>query len=192
MNLDPMWIVYGIAALAVLILVIRFGKLLVYGVLVIGGVGAILLLAATTRQQAAATQQVATAATLASAGQTTSSVGVTILAVLLVLVLLGTGGVIWFQRAKLRRYAEEPDGWREYPPTLSRSRGGNWLPGPNANWQQSLPGGGDPTGQMMQGLLQLELLRAVREMRGGQPQPPPAYYLPYAAEEEEDDEGFYW
>ncbi|MFP4345631.1 MAG: hypothetical protein ACLFU8_13130 [Anaerolineales bacterium] len=162
--MDGMWIVYAIAALVALILVVRFGKLLVWGVLIVGGVGAIVLLSATTRQQAAATQQVATAATLASAGQTTSSVGLTLLAVLLVVVVLGGGGVILFQRAKLRRIEQEPAGWRE--PSLPRSQGGPWLPGPNAQWQRGLPDGGDPMGQMMQGLLQLEMLRTLREMRG--------------------------
>ncbi len=192
--MDPLWLVYGVAALAVLILVVKFGKMLVVGVLIIGVVGAIVLLAATTRQQAVATQQVATAATLASAGQTTASVGVSILAVLLVLVLLGAGSVILFQRARLRRYAAEPDGWREYPPARARSRGGNWLPGPNAYWQRSLPeGGGDQgLGQAMQELVQLELLRTLRDMRGGHTPPQPAYYLPYSEEEEEDDAGFYW
>ncbi len=167
MNLNPVWILYAIAGLAALILVVRFGKMLVWGILLIGGIATLVLLASTTRQQAIATQQVATAATLASAGQTTSSVGVTILAVLLVVVLLGAGGVILFQRAKLRRYADEPEGWRQYPPAHSRSRGG-WLPGPNANWQQpALPGSGDQFGQMLQELVGLEMLRAMRDMQGG-------------------------
>ena len=169
MNLNPVWIVYGVAALAVLILVVKFGKVLVVGVLLVGGTGAILLLASTTRQQAQATQQVATAATLASAGQTTSTIGVTILAVLLVLVTVVAGGVILFQQAKLRRYSDEPEGWRAYPPAPPRSHGGTWHPGPNANWQRSLPEGGDQVGAMLQGLLQLELLRTLRDMRGGGP-----------------------
>ncbi len=187
--MNPIYIVYGIAALAALILVLKFGKLLIYGVLGIGGVGAIVLLAATTRQQAVATQQVATAATLASAGQTTSSIGLTILAVLLVLVVLSGGGVILFQRARLRRYTDEPEGWRTYPPARSRSRGGPWLPGPNANWQQALPDGGDQVGQLLQGLLQLELLCTMRSMGGapGRQRYDLATLEPGADEEWDDD-----
>jgi hypothetical protein len=169
MNLNPVWILYGVAALAALVLVVRFGKLLVWGVLLIGGIGAILLLASTTRQQAQATQQAVTAATLASAGQTTSSVGITILAVLLVLLLLGAGGVILVQRVKLRRIEQEMPRWREYPPPFTRPHENAWLPGPNAHWQRAQPNSGDPLGQMLQGLLQLELLRALREMRTGGP-----------------------
>jgi len=144
-------------AFAIILLVFGFLLLLVRAV----KAGALLLLAGlvivavitaniSAAQQARATQAVAVAATTASAGQTAATVAI-ILLIFVVLALLIVAGYLYI---RLRR---------------AETRQGRWAPGPNALWRRE----GDPAApadpwQVLQGLITLEVLRYLRDLR----QPP--------------------
>lgn len=135
----------------------------------------IVLLAWALGEQASATRQIATAATVSAAGQTAGSVTATVLATLLAVVLLGAGGVVVYLLLRLklveRRLSE------------NAPRVGRWLPGPNARWEQGEQQGGALTGDPLAQLVQLEIMRHLRELRG----PAPAYQAPQPALTEESD-----
>lgn len=128
-------------------------------------------------EQASATRQIAAAATVSAAGQTAGSVTATVLTILLVLVLLGAGGAVlylWLRMKALERHLAPA-------PRTSR-----WVSGPNARWEQNEPESravtADPLGQ----LVQLEVLRTLRELRGTR-QAQPALTV-----EEDPDAGNVW
>ena len=161
---EPSWILYGLLGLGALILVARFGKLLVYGLLVVGVLGAITFVADALRQQAKATRQTATAATIATTGQTTGSVGQTVLAVALMLVLIGAATAIGYLLLRLRRIERRS----ARPQIVRRPSAGqsqSWAPGPYAYWQRTPQPREADMQQAVQSLVQLELLRTLREMR---------------------------
>lgn len=97
---------------------------------------------------AAATRQVATAATVSAAGQTAGTIAVTILATLLAITL----GVIGYLSLRLR--------------AAGNSAAGRWMPGPNARWGriESAPQPEMPQSDPLNTLLQLELMRYMREL----------------------------
>jgi hypothetical protein len=146
-------------AFAIILLVFGFLLLLVRAV----KAGALLLLAGlvivavitaniTAAQQARATQAAAVAATTASAGQTAATVAI-ILLIFVVLALLIVAGYLYI---RLRR---------------AEARQGRWAPGPNALWRregESFPAPAADPWQALQGLITLEVLRYLRELR----QPP--------------------
>lgn len=136
----------------------------------------IALLAWALGEQASATRQVATAATVSAAGQTAGSVTATVLAILLVLVLLAAVGAVLY--LWLRMKALE----RRSGPTQRASR---WVAGPNARWEQAEPESRAVTADPLAQLVQLEVLRTLRELQGTRQQPPPALTV----EEEDDDAG---
>jgi hypothetical protein len=161
---EPSWILYGLLGLGALILVARFGKLLVYGLLVVGVLGAIAFVADALRQQARATRQTATAATVAATGQTAGSVGQTVLAVALMLVLLGAAVAIGYLLLRLRRLERRAEG-SQIVRHASIGQPTSWTSGPNAYWQRTPQPRQSDMQQAVQSLVQLELLRTLREMR---------------------------
>jgi len=143
------WIAFALIAivLGVLLLLVRAVKagalLLLAGLLIV----AVITANISAAQQARATQAVAVAATTASAGQTIAIVAI-ILLILVVLALLALAGYLYL---RLRR---------------AEARQGRWAPGPNALWRRE----GDPAAladpwQALQGLITLEVLRYLRELR---------------------------
>ncbi|MDX9955732.1 MAG: hypothetical protein RBT75_16645 [Anaerolineae bacterium] len=139
----------------------------------------IALLAWALGEQASATRQVAAAATVSAAGQTAGSVTATVLTIVLILVLLAAGGAVlylWLRMKALERQLSAP------APRTSR-----WVSGPNARWEQNEPESravtADPLGQ----LVQLEVLRTLRELRGTTRQAQPALTV-----EEDPDAGNVW
>lgn len=159
MAFDPQWLLYAVLFILVVVLVARYGKAL----LLVGALLALVAVAWAWGEQATATRQVATAATVSAAGQTAGSVTATVLATLLVVVLLAAGGMVvylWLRMKALERQARGP------APRASR-----WVAGPNARWEQAEPESralpADPLGQ----LVQLEVLRTLRELRGTRQQP---------------------
>jgi hypothetical protein len=161
---EPIWILYGLLGLGALILVARFGKLLVYGLLVVGVLGAIAFVADALRQQAKATRQTAAAATLATTGQTAGSVGQTVLAVALMLVLIGAAVAIGYLLLRLRRVERRAEG-SQIVRHASIGQPTSWASGPNAYWQRTLQPQQPDMQQAVQSLVQLELLRTLRELR---------------------------
>jgi hypothetical protein len=166
-------------------LLARFGKILVYGALVIGGLGAIAFVADALRQQARATRQTATAATVAATGQTANSVGQTVLAVLLLVVLLTAAVAIGYLWLRLRR-AEQRAGYHQ-----PRDHRGRLI---STQAEQSV--GYEPqmdVGQSLNMLLQMELLRSMRELRNPQqPQPTQIAIEDYGYDEEETTDDGLW
>lgn len=144
---------------------------------VLGLVLAILMLVAVLfamANNAAATRQIATAATVSATGQTVGSIAVIILATLLAVAL----GVIGYLSLRMRA-----------------GRGsGKWISGPNAQWGRTgelenggaQRGGGDPIAM----LVQLEVLRTMRELRGPA-QGAQHYALPATGESDEQQQGWY-
>ena len=124
-NVSPELIVGIIAALIVTVVVIRFAKQIATFLLVAGGIVAVIVVGWALLKQGQATEEAAQAVTVASSGQATASVGVTVLATLLVLVLIAGGIGIAYLVWRLRR-AE----W------MMQRQTGQWMPGPNALWGQ--------------------------------------------------------
>ena len=143
-------VVGGIVAL---LAVVVFWRQLLRAVLVLAGLGVALAVAWAFATQATATRQVATAATVSAAGNVAT--GALALALLAVIVIAG-GYILWL-RWQMRRGPQR------------RASGSGWVSGPNAQWgRQELPQGG--TGEMVQALVQIELLRALRDLRAPQQQ----------------------
>jgi len=157
MAFDPQWLLYAVLFILVVVLVVRYGKAL----LLVGALLALVAVAWAWGEQATATRQVATAATVSAAGQTAGSVTATVLATLLVVVLLAAGGAVVYLWLRMKALERQASG-------APRSR---WVAGPNARWEQAEPESRalptDPLGQ----LVQLEVLRTLRELRGTRQQP---------------------
>ncbi len=125
-----MVILITLGAAALLILVSRFGKVLGRFFLILGGIGAIVVVGlaflsqgAANLQTARAAQEAAQAVEVASVGQTVSSLGLALgLGVTLILLLLAVGLNLW-------------QAWRSRD-----ARRGQWTSGPNALWGRA---GGD-------------------------------------------------
>lgn len=137
---DAMYLVGGLAALvglaALAVLLARVWRyVLLLAGLAVGG-----LIAYAVAQQATATRQVATTATVAAAGSAAGNVAAAALAVLLVLLLLCGGGYVLVLRARLRHYQEQGAG-------VGR------------------PVAGVQMQEALQALVQLEVLRALAELR---------------------------
>jgi hypothetical protein len=148
--------------------VAAFWRHLVRAVLLVVGLGVVGLIAWALAAQASATRQVATAATVSAAGSTAGNVAATLLALLLALAVIGGGGYIAVLRWQLRRARP-----------MAADSGRGWLPGPNAQWSRleggsATQGGGDALGM----LVQIEVLRALRDLRGGAPSAAPWAALP--------------
>lgn len=139
--------------------------------------------------QAQATREAATAARVAATGQTATSFGLVLLVGVLAGVLLAGGGVIAFlwlrlqreqalrlragQALRLRRHAQgEPED-------------GRWAAGPNAYWGRAEePARPGPGATPLDALVQLEVLRMLRELRP----PARAAALPLESRETEADD----
>ena len=158
MAFDPQWLLYAVLFILAVVLVVRYGKAL----LLVGALLALVAVAWAWGEQATATRQVATAATVSAAGQTAGSVTATVLATLLVVVLLAAGGAVVYLWLRMKALERQASG----APHASR-----WVAGPSARWEQVEPESralpADPLGQ----LVQLEVLRTLRELRGTRQQP---------------------
>lgn len=187
---EPLWIVYGLLGVGALVLLARFGKILVYGALIIGGLAAVAAVADALRQQARATRQTATAATVAATGQTASSVGQTVLGVLLLVVLISAAVAIGYLLLRLRRAERGHPGNPQRVRPASAAPPTSWTSGPNAYWQQTPHSQPPDMQQAVQSLVQLELLRTLRELRT----PPDARYAlpPGGSEPEGEDDDVTW
>jgi hypothetical protein len=151
-----------------------------------------MFLADALRQQARATQQTATAATLATTGQTAGTIGQSVLLGLLLLVILCGAGLSGYLYLRLRRAERRPGMYpRQRGPVREKTA---WLSGPDAQWQRR-PTQPD-TGTAIQALVQVELLRTLRELRP--PTQSAAHILPAAEgrmdyeEPTDEDETIYW
>lgn len=137
------------AALSVLLLAILW-KRIIRAILLLAGLG----LAGTTvyafAQQASATKQVATAATVAARGSTAGNMAV---ALLLALIFIGVVvcGYVALRRWYLVRTGQDAP-WNEYAPQLQQP----YYPSMDAS--------------SVNALVQLEVLRALRELRAPQSQ----------------------
>jgi len=145
LNFKPdmtMWLYIGGGALLLIVVAALWRKLL-RAAMILVGLGIALALAWALAMQSTATKEVATAATVSAAGSTAGNVGMTILAFLLFVVTIAGGTYIFL----LRRRLQDPQ----------------WLPGPNAQWgRASNPAA---TGEALGALIQIEVLRALRELR---------------------------
>lgn len=160
-SIQPIWLVYGVLAIVVIILLVRFGNTLFKGVAIIGGLILAILIVDAFRQQGRAMQQTATAATVATAGQAAGSMLQTVLAILLLLVLLAGIGISLYLYVRLRR-AERRTGYRQ-----PRDARGRWISSdadaPQISYEPPMD-----IGQSLNILLQMELLRSMRELRAPQ------------------------
>lgn len=130
--------------------------------LLAAGVIAGLIASVASAEQARATQAAASAAAVASTSQALATVAIVLL-VIAVLALLVLVGYLYLRlrRAEVQR--------------------GRWAPGPNALWRRA---GEEPDfSQALQGLVTLEILRALRDLR----HPPPTIQEQNALALFEDD-----
>lgn len=188
-SLEPTWIASGLLGLGALLLIVRFGKQLLRAALFVGGAAVIITIALALLQQSRATHQAATAATIATTGQTASSLGQTILVTVLLLGVLGGAGLCGYLYLRLRRAERWPGMYpRQRGPVPEKTA---WVSGPDAQWQRR-PTQPDP-GTAIQALVQVELLRTLRELRAPTRRSAPG--LPPAEDgyvNEEQDEEIYW
>ncbi len=186
---EASWILYGLVGLGALILVARFGKQLLRAILILAGAVAVTAVAVALLSQSRATQQTATAATIATAGQTAGTISQTVLLVLLLLVILCGVGLSGYLYLRLRRAERRPGMYpRQRGPAHEKTV---WVSGPDAQWQRR-PTQSDP-GTAIQALVQVELLRTLRELRT--PTQRSAPVLPPTEEgyvNEEQDDTIYW
>lgn len=153
-------LIYSGGALLALILLVVFWRRVVRALLLLAGLGAGGLLAWAFAQQATATRKVAEVATVAARGSAAGNVAVALLA----LFVIGAG-VIGY--VALRRYLTRYTTWGDYATPLQQP--------------VSYPGVADQSS--LNALVQLEVLRALREMRA--PQAPAML----AVRESDDDDG---
>ena len=163
-----MWLYVGGGALLLIILVAFWRKLL-RAVMILAGLGVALALAWTLAMQATATKEVATAATVSAAGSTAGNVGTTILAFLLTVATIVAGTYIFLLRRRIQTLYNSPDD--------------AWLPGPNAKWGRAGPAAAP--GDALGALIQIEVLRALRELRTDRG----VALAPYDAWDEAEDAG---
>ena len=161
------WLYIGGGALLLIILVAFWRKLL-RAAMILVGLGIALALAWTLAMQATATKEVATAATVSAAGSTAGNIAATLLAFLLAVVTIVAGTYIFLLRRRLH---------------AQRLQDPQWLPGPNAQWgRASNPAA---TGEALGALIQIEVLRALRELRTDRG----VALAPYDAWDEAEDAG---
>ena len=162
-----MWLYIGGGALLLIILVAFWRKLL-RAAMILAGLGVALALAWTLAMQSTATKEVATAATVSAAGSTAGNVATTLLAFLLAVVTIVAGTYIFLLRRRLH---------------AQRLQDPQWLPGPNAQWGR-LSNPAAP-GDALGALIQIEVLRALRELRADRS----VALAPYDAWDEAEDAG---
>ena len=175
MTFELQWLFYGVVLVVGVLLLARFGKVLLGVGLLLG----VLVLIGALGAQATATRQVATAATVSAAGQTANSVAVTVLALVWGVTLLLALALSLYFWLRLRR-AE-----RQAPAA------GPWLAGPPAQWGRETAPPGAGLEQTLSALVQLELLRTLRSWRGTGVSDAGVSPLP-AAEEEVANGSFFW
>ena len=149
------WLYIGGGALLLVVLVAFWRKLL-RAAMVLAGLGVALALAWTLAMQSTATKEVATAATVSAAGSTAGNIAATLLAFLLAAVTIVAGVSI----VLLRRRLHDPQAM---------------------HW----PAQGNPTppGDALGALIQIEILRALRELRADHS----TDLAPYVAWDEAED-----
>jgi hypothetical protein len=161
------WLYIGGGALLLVILVAFWRKLL-RAVMILAGLGVALALAWTLAMQSTATKEVATAATVSATGSTAGNIAATLLAFLLAVVTIAGGAYIFLLRRRI--YTQ-------------RLRDPQWLPGPDAQWGR--PSNPAAPGEALGALIQIEILRALRELRADHS----VALAPYEAWDEDGDAG---
>ena len=157
MPTEAMVALIGLAVALTTILSIRFGRQIARGLLIIGGLAAVIAIAYALAEQARASRQAAKAASIAAAGQAVESVAVTLLATLLVIVVILAAAAVVYLLFRIKR--------------AESGRGRKWLPGPNARWQQVETGSASQAAALNQ-LIMMEVLRTLRSLRQPPMQPP--------------------
>ncbi len=116
MNTELLIILVGIATVALLWLLLKFGRQIARVLLIAGVLVLALMLAAALLEQASATRKVATVATVASVGAAGASIGMVVLA-LVTLTSVGAGGYFWirWKLAERRRERLAPRRERRLP-----------------------------------------------------------------------------
>lgn len=160
--------VYIIGAALLILLVAVLWKKIVRAILLLAGLGLAGAVVYTLAQQASATRQVATVATVAARGSTAGAMAV---AMLLALILIGVvvGGYVALRRWYLARTGQGMP-W-DYVPQLQQP----YHPGMDA--------------ASVNALVQLEVLRALRELRTPQAQ---TMLAVRDEEDDSDDYGAWW
>lgn len=151
------WLYIGGGALFLIVVVALWRKLL-RAVMILAGLGVALALAWTLAMQSTATKEVATAATVSAAGSTAGNIAATLLAFLLAVVTIVAGTYIFL----LRRRIQDPQAMHLSP-------------------QGNVTAPGDALGA----LIQIEILRALRELRADRS----VDLVPYDAWDEAEDAG---
>ncbi|NBD35979.1 MAG: hypothetical protein GVY30_08260 [Chloroflexi bacterium] len=163
-----MWLYIGGGAI-ILVVVAALWRKLLRAAMILVGLGIALALAWTLAMQATATKEVATAATVSAAGSTAGNVGMMILAFLLFVATIAGGTYIFLLRRRIQTLYNSPDD--------------AWLPGSNAQWGRTGPTAAP--GDALGALIQIEVLRALRELRADRG----AALAPYDAWDEAEDAG---
>ena len=153
--------VYVLGAALALVLVVVYWRRVVRAVLLLAGLGMGGMVAWAFAQQAAATRQVATAATVAATGSAAGNVLAALLSGVLLAVVLAGGGYIWVMRRKTTGTTTDREMDDRTPAALD-----------------------DPM-RAINALISLEMLRMVRDLRGGEQ---PQWALPQA-DDRDDDRG---
>ena len=162
-----MWLYIGGGAIILVVAAALWRKLL-RAAMILVGLGIALALAWALAMQSTATKEVATAATVSAAGSTAGNVAATILAFLLFVATLGGGVYIFLLRRRIQTLYNSPDD--------------AWMPGPNAQWGRAGPAA---PGDALGALIQIEVLRALRELRTDRG----VALAPYDAWDEAEDAG---
>jgi hypothetical protein len=136
------WLYIGGGALLLVILVAFWRKLL-RAVMILAGLGIALALAWTLAMQSTATKEVATAATVSAAGSTAGNIAATLLAFLLAVVTIVAGTYIFLLRRRI------------YTQRLQDPSAMSWTPQGNLT----------PPSDALGALIQIEVLKALRELR---------------------------
>lgn len=157
MPTEAMVVLIGLAVALTGVLLIRIGRQIARGLLIIGGLAAVIAIAYALAEQARASRQAAKAVSIAAAGQAVESVAVTLLATLLVIVVILAAAAVVYLLFRIKR--------------AESGRGKKWLPGPNARWQQVETGRASQAATLNQ-VIMMEVLRTLRSLRRPQMQPP--------------------
>ena len=147
------------------------------------------LLAWAVLTQAQATRQTAVAARAAATGQTATSIVIVLLVGVLIGALVIGGLAILYLWLRLRRETR-----RARRRTAGQNRRGSrrWQSGPNAYWNRvddpALAARAPQGAGALDALVQIEVLRMVRELRGSAPPALPIAPQETAADDEDNDE----
>jgi hypothetical protein len=164
--METPWL-YVVGTILMVLLLAVLWKRIIRALLLLSGLGLAGAVVYVLAQQASATRQVATVATVAARGNTAGTMAI---ALLLALIFIGVvvGGYVALRRWYLARTGRN---WNGYPAQLS---------------QEQYPSVGVDAASV-NALLQLELLRALRELRT-----PQAQTMLAVRDDDDEDYGEWW